>query len=445
MQLQPYNTDRNVHRITLYNTVAADQQHVSRRDRLYLHLDMNCFYAQVEQQSYDLYGLPIVIGGWRKPDGTPRGIVATSSYEARQLGIKTGMSAFEAQQLCPSIIFLQVNYEKYRAISREVRAVLDDFSPDVEAYSMDEYFMDITFKWKEGEQAVRELGRAVKEELYRRTQLVASVGISYSKTYAKLSSDLEKPDGLALVLDQDTAAERLWPLPLDEVWGIGRRRYEKLKSRGLQTIRDAVDRGPSPFQKLFGQYFGKMLYETATGKERARVLQNADHVPKEVSYMHTFSDYTKDPEQVRGEIIKAVRQLCYRMRGYERRARKYVCYIRFQDEAWEGVRFAFNTDGYTNLDDYVTRACLTKGMPMVQHYLDKGYTIRGIGLHTVDLDATGQLEIFFSENEQIRNLYRAQDKINNRYGLDTIMQASLKYDVPGKTHFLERNPKEEEG
>ncbi len=434
-----YDLDRNVHRITLYNTVAADQQHVSRRDRLYLHLDMNCFYAQVEQQSYDLYGLPLVIGGWRKPDGTPRGIVATSSYEARQLGIKTGMSALEAQQLCPSIIFLQVNYEKYRAISREVRAVLDDFSPDVEAYSMDEYFMDITFKWKEGEEAVRRMGGEIKEALYRRTRLVASVGISYSKTYAKLTSDLEKPDGLALVLDEEEAAERIWPLPLDEVWGIGRRRYEKLKSRGLQTIRDAVDRGAGPFQKLFGQYFGKMLHETTVGKERARVLQNQDHVPKEVSYMHTFSDWTRDPEEVRGEIIKAIRQLCYRMRGYDRRSCKYVCYIRFQDVTWEGINFAFNTDGYTNLDDYVARACLSKGMPLVRRFLGEGHTIRGVGLHTVDLDATNQLELFFSEDEKVRNLYYAQDKINNRYGLDTIMQASLKYDVPGQTHFLERN------
>ncbi len=434
-----YDMDRNVHRITLYNTVAADQQHVSRRDRLYLHLDMNCFYAQVEQQSYNLFGLPLVIGGWRKPDGTPRGIVATSSYEARQLGVKTGMSAFEAQQLCPSIIFLQVNYEKYRAISREVRAVLGDFSPDVEAYSMDEYFMDITFKWKEGEEAIRRMARRLKDALYHRTRLAASVGIAYSKTYAKLTSDLKKPDGLALVLDEQRAADLIYPLPLDEVWGIGRRRYEKLQSRGLQTIRDAVDRGPAPFQDLFGRYFGKMLHETATGKERARVLQNRDHVPEEVSYMHTFSDWTDDPEEVRGEIVKAIRQLCYRMRGYDRRSRKYVCYVRFQDEAWKGVSFVFNTDGYTNLDDYVARACLDKGMPLVRRYVGEGHTIRGIGLNTVNLDATNQLEIFFSEDKKVRNLYYAQDKINNRYGLDTIMQASLKYDVPGQPHFLERD------
>jgi DNA polymerase-4 len=437
--MNSYDLQRNVHRITLYNTVAADQQHVSRRKRLYVHLDMNCFYAQVEQQSYDLHGMPLVIGGWRRPNGIARGICATSSYEARELGIKTAMSAYEAQQICPQVLFLQVHYEKYQAISREISEILHNFSPDIESYSMDEYFLDITFAVNRTPAEIEDIGRRLKNALYRETQLIASVGISYSKTYAKLASDLHKPDGLTLILTEEDAARHIYNLDLDEVWGIGRRRYEKLQQRGLHTIQDAIDRGVGAFQDLFGDYFGKMLFETVSGQDHAKVLDNTNHVPKEVSYMHTFSDWTEDPERVRGEITKAVWQLCYRMRGYDRKARMYSCHIRFQDVTWKGVSVTFSTEGFTNLDEYVLQACLAKAMPLVKRYLREGHTIRGVGLHTIELTETKQLELFFSEDEKLSRLHYATDKINNHYGLDTILPTSLKYDVPGKTHFLNRS------
>ena len=173
-----YDLNRNVHRITLYNTIAADQQHRSMRPRLYLHLDMNCFYAQVEQVSYGLFGMPVIVGGWRKEDGTPRGIVATSSYEARKLGIKTAMSAFEATQICPYILFMQVHYEKYQAISRDIRAILERYAPDVEGYSMDEFFLDITFMLKRPRGETEAMAMRLKNEgLWQYRTVVLGGGI----------------------------------------------------------------------------------------------------------------------------------------------------------------------------------------------------------------------------------------------------------------------------
>ena len=439
--LKPYDVNKNVHRITLYNTVAADQQHTSKRPRLYLHVDMNCFYAQVEQQSYNLYGFPLIVGGWRKEDGTPRGIVATSSYEARELGIKTAMSALEAQQICPSVVFLQVHYEKYQAISRQINKIFKRFSPDVEAYSMDEYFLDISFMLKYSREELRKFAMDLKNALYREASLIAALGVSYSKTYSKLSSDLKKPDGLTIVGTEEEAKKLIYPLDLDEVWGIGRRRYEKLRSRGLHTIADAVEQGSGMFKQLFGQYFGQMLFETATGRDKAKVLEHADHIPEEVTYMHTFSDWTANPDQVRGEIAKAVRHLCYRMRGYRRKARKFGGYIRFQDQTWKGISFVFSTGGYTNIDEYVLENCLKVAIPLLRRFLDEGHRIRGVGLHTIELTATNQLELFFREDEKLGRLYYATDLINNRYGLETIQHAAQKYDVPGHTHFLDRSGK----
>ncbi|MEX2586339.1 MAG: DNA polymerase IV [Balneolaceae bacterium] len=436
---QTYHPEKDVHHITLYSTVAREHQHISLKKRLYLHLDMNCFYAQVEQHAHNLYGFPVAMGGWRKPDGTPRGIVATASYEARKLGVKTAMSAYEAWKICPWLIFLQIDYERYQEISRQLHTILDTFSPDVEKYSMDEYFLDITFLLGKSRADLEHFGTKLKEAVYQRLGLVCSVGIALSKTYSKLASDIKKPNGLCVLLTAYDVANHFFALPLDEVWGIGSRRYQKLQKHGLNTIADAFRHGSGPFKKIFGPMQGQLFYEIVTGRDRARVLDHSDHTPEEVSYMHTFSDWSVDTDQIRGEIVKAVRNVCYRLRGYRRKARKWVCTIRYQDAKWKGASIVFTTDGYTSLDDYVLEACIPRAIQQVQHALRQGYRIRGVGLHTIDMDASGQSDLFFQENRTLRKLYRATDLINNTYGNGTVAKAATRNGVPGKTHFTERS------
>jgi len=434
-----YDLEQDVHRITLYSTVAKEHQHVSRKKRLYLHLDMNCFYAQVEQRAYNLYGMPVAMGGWRKPNGIGRGIVATASYEARALGIKTAMSAFEASQICPYLVFMQIDYDKYKAISRQLKSILDSYSPDVEKYSMDEYFMDITFLLRKSRSKLEAFAQKLKDEIYRRLGLVCSVGIATSKTYSKLASDLQKPKGLSLILTPDDAAQYIYPLPIDEVWGIGRRRYEHLKKYNIHTIADAVKQGKVPFQKLFGEMQGQLFWETVAGRDKARVLTDEVHIPDEVSYMHTFSDWTDSPVEVKGEIIKAIRKVCYRMRGYQRKARRWGCHIRFQEAHWEGHSFTFSTPGFTNLDDYVLDACMTEAMRIVASALERNIKIRGVGLHTIEMQQTEQGELFFQEDDDLRGLTRAADCLNNCYGPDTVAKAAIHESVKGKTHFVNRS------
>ncbi len=433
-----YDVDTGVHKITDYRCVSADMQHTSLEPRLYLHLDMNCFYAQVEQLSYNLYGMPVYIGGWYKPDGTPRGIVATSSYEARILGIKTAMSAFEAEQICPYLIGLQADYEKYRGMSCLVEEILAEFAMDVEKYSMDEYFIDVNFMVDARREEIRRYCMDLKRRLYEELHLVCSIGIARSKTYAKLASDLQKPNGLVIIFDEEDAARRIHPLDLDEVWGIGNRRYAKLKKRGLTTIKDGINRGYPLFQKVFGQYFGKIVWEMIAGKDRARVLTE-EPPPELLNYMHTFSDRTKNPDRVAGEIMKGVQQLCYRMRGYRVKANQYFCYLCVQSRDWDGPKFRFNTTGHTNLDEYIYQECITKARPMVNELIRRGHAMRGIGIGTVSLYRTNQQELFFEEDSKMRQFYLAQDAINNEYGKGTIQKASMKYAVQGKTHFLERS------
>jgi len=438
-RITAYDLEQDVHRITLYSSVAREHQHVSLKPRLYLHIDMNCFYAQVEQRAYNLYGLPVAMGGWRKPDGTPRGIVATASYEARQLGIKTAMSAFEAHQICPYLVFLQIDYDKYKGISRQLQTILEDFAPDVEKYSMDEYFLDVTFLQRRTRPAITEYVSRLKRAIYDELGLVCSVGVARSKTYSKLASGLRKPNGLLLLLDEDEARRTLDDLPLDEVWGIGRRRYRRLQRHGILTIADARARGPGIFERIFGAMQGRLFHEMVTGRDRAKVLDNAHHVPDEVSYMHTFSDWTRDTGQVRAELVKAIQQVCYRMRGYRRKAHRFGCYLRFQDAQWQGTSFAFATPGYTNIDEYVMDACIPAAMELLKRAQREGHTFRGVGLHTIEMVPGDQLEIFFQEDDRLERLYRSIDTINNIYGKQAIMKGAVKDGVPGKTHFVNRS------
>ncbi len=435
-----YNPDEDVHKITDYRCVSRDMQHSSIKERLYLHLDMNCFYAQVEQQCFKLHGLPVYIGGWYKGEqGIPRGIVATSSYEARALGIKTAMSAYEAEQICPYVIGLQADYEKYKGISGLIEDVLRDFAPTVEKYSMDEYFLDINFLKNKSRQEIEQYGKDLRNLIYQEIGLVCSIGISYSKTYSKLASDINKPDGLTLILDNEEAADQLGPMSLDEVWGIGPRRYAKLKKKGLLTIADGIDRGYPVFQELFGQYQGKIFWEMVAGKDRARVLTDQLSPKEQVHYNHTFSTRTDDPIQVRGEMMRGIARLGYRMRAYGIRARQYFCFIGIQHQDHKGIGFRFNTDGVTNLDDYIHYECYQKGKPRIQHLLDAGYDLRRMSVGTVKVDHSNQQELFFSEDAQLRNFHLVQDAINNTYGDKTIRKASIMDSVPGKTHFLERS------
>lgn len=434
-----YQLSKNVHNLTRYQTIAADMQHHSLKPRLYMHVDMNAFYAQVEQLCYNLYNMPVAIGGWRKEDGTVKGIVATCSYEARKWGVKTGMSALEAYKICPFIVFKQVDYDKYKSISRCLKNVLDTFSPDVEAYSMDEFFLDITWKQDQPYRQLCEFGWDVKEAIYDETGLYCSLGISTSKTYSKISSEMNKPDGLTVIHNDEEIRAQIWPQQLDEVWGIGRRRFKKLKARGISTIGEAIDHGYPLFIKLFGNYFGKMLWETAAGRDRAIVSDDTDYVPQRVGYGHTFSTWTDDPWKVAAEFSKATKQVCYRLRGYGKKSDRFFGTVRFQGPEKDGFSFTFRAPGLTNLDSYVLHHCLQKLMPMLFYCQDQGKRFRAIMLGTTELHMTTQMELFFQENPRMQRIYQAMDYINNRFGLDTIDHGLSQFDVKGNTHFKERS------
>ncbi len=437
-----YQPGRDVHRITLYSTVYPEHQYTSQKERLYLHFDFACFYAQVEQLRKNLYGIPLIIGGWRKQNGQVKGIVATSSYEARKFGIKTGMSAFEAWKLCPYVCMLQVDYAAYSAISEQVHSIMKSFAPVVERYSMDEYFMELTFMRDRPRKEIIGFAQRLQQEIYDVTKLVGTIGIARSKTYTKISSSLDKPQGVTAILSDEEERAQIYPLPVNKVWGVGGRRHEHILSEGCHTIGDVADRGNvKTFQRLFGSNFGKMLFQTITGKDQGRVMDeiSSDSKPKwGVSYGHTFSEGSCDICQIRGEFAIAVQHLCYRMRSYQIRADSYSGAIGFNRKDLPAVSFRFITSAYTNIDDYVFSACMEKVMPLIEKSAKKDIQIRNLVLGTHQIDKTQQMNLFFSDEEEHTARYKVIDENKNRFGHQYITKASTLHRMKGNTHFLER-------
>jgi DNA polymerase IV len=438
-----YQPERDVHRITLYSTVYPGHQYTSRKERLYLHFDFACFYAQIEQLRKRLYGIPLIIGGWRKENGQVKGIVATSSYEARSFGIKTGMSALEACKLCPYVCMLQVDYGAYTAISEQVHTVMKSFAQVVERYSMDEYFMELTFMKDASSNELREFARKLQNEIYDVTGLVGAVGIGRSKTYTKLASGLNKPKGITLILANEDEHRHIHPLPLSEVWGVGRRRHEHILAEGYKTIGDVVRKGNvQTFIRLFGASFGKMLFQTITGKDQGRVMDEiSEHYkPRHgVSYGHTFSEGSCEVQRIRGEFAIAVQQLCYRMRSYSIRANSFSGVIGFNRQDLPGVNFRFMTRAHTNIDDYVFNGCMEKVMPVIEKASQKNLEIRNLILGTHKIDKTSQMNLFFSDESEHIARCKAVDQIKNRFGYQYVTKANTLERVQGNTHFLERN------
>lgn len=443
IKVHNYQPEQDVHRITLYSTVYPEHQYRSRKDRLYLHFDFACFYAQIEQLRKNLYGLPLIIGGWRKENGTVKGIVATSSYEARQLGIKTGMSALEAYKICPCVCMLQVDYDAYVAISEQVHTVMKKYSPVVERYSRDEYFIELTFMKEKSRREIEAYAQRLQNEIYEVTKLVGAMGIARSKTYSKLSSGLNKPKGISLVLSDKEEKAHIHPLPLNEVWGVGRRRYEHVLSEGYETIGDVVEKGNvQTFIRLFGANFGKMLFQTIIGKDQGRVMDDlSEHYkPKHgVSYGHTFSKGCYEVDRIRGEFAIAIQQLCYRMRAYNIRANSFSGIIGFEKMELPNEGFRFVTEAYTNIDDYIFQACMEKVMPVFEKAAAQKLEIRNLILGTHQIDKTSQMNLFFQDEVRQTARFKAVDEIKNRFGHKYITKANTMLRVKGNTHFLERN------
>ena len=274
--------------------------------RIIVHADMDAFYAAVEQRDDpSLRGRPVLIG---HPGA--RSVVSTASYEARPFGVGSAMPMAEARRRCPEAIVVTPRFERYEEVSRRIMEVFGSFSPDVEPLSLDEAFIDMTGAERLfGEPQV--MGRRIKDGVREATDLAVSVGVSATKYVAKVASDVGKPDGL-MVVPPDRVRAFLDPLPIERLWGVGRKAAPRLERVGLRTIRDVREADGVWLERTFG-HLGAHIYALANGEDARPVV--SERTRQSVGHEDTLARDIRGPEATKPWLLSAADRVAERLRG----------------------------------------------------------------------------------------------------------------------------------
>jgi len=296
-----------------------------RAERVIIHVDMDAFFAAVEQRDRpELRGRPVVIGADPK-GGKGRGVVSTASYEARRFGIHSAQPISQAWRACPDAAFLPVDGEKYSRESKRIRAILEEFTPQLQFVSIDEAYLDVTgslrlFGGK------RRLAERIQERIEEQTGLTASLGVAPNKLVAKIASDLEKPRGLVIV-EPDEVRKFLHPLEVKRLPGVGPKMQESLRRMGIVRIGQLAELPRERLEERFGEW-GADLWRKARGIDESVVSDGGE--AKSIGHEHTFDVDTDDYELVRSTLMHLCEKTARRLRKAGKAGHTVMTKIRFE-------------------------------------------------------------------------------------------------------------------
>ena len=384
--------------------------------KIIAHVDMDAFFASVEQLlNPDWLGKPVIVGA-DPAGGAGRGVVSTASYEARKFGVHSAMPISQAYHLCPNGIFVQPHGHIYQEYSKKVFDILITFTPQIETLSIDEAFLDLTGSLHLFD-SIQDLGERIKYEIKSKTSLTASVGLSSVKSVAKIASDLNKPDGLTIV-PPDKIQDFLDPLPVTRLWGIGEKTYESLQKMGIEKV-EQLRRYPV---KVLKKKYGKMglhIYNMAIGKDERDVLPIEKM--KSVSNELTFTEDKMDIGVIKNVIFALSVKVSSRLRKAKIKGKTIHLKIRFKD---------FKT--YTRSYSLNNPTSLTEEIFQTTSYLLNEFDplklpVRLIGVGVANLrDEKGlQMNIWDQDVQKKIKIEKLMDNIQEKYGEDAIMHASL--------------------
>jgi len=294
--------------------------------RIIFHVDMDQFFAAVEEKVRpEIRGKPVVVGADPK-GGKGRGVVSTCNYEARKYGIKSGMPITKAWRLCPEAVFLPVNIPLYLQVSSRIMDTLSGYGDKFESWGIDEAFLDVSSRVKDFEEAKR-LALQIKREIYEKEQLTCSVGIGPNKLVAKIASDFQKPDGLTVVEERDVKAF-LEPLDIDKLLWVGKKTARKLNALGIKTVGDLARYDPSVLVEKFG-VMGKQLYLYAQGIDRSEVGMRGE--VKSIGRNTTFEKDTSDWDFVLRVLDKLCDEVYKEVKEYNFLFKTVTITVRYQN------------------------------------------------------------------------------------------------------------------
>lgn len=289
--------------------------------RKIIHIDMDAFYASVEQHDHpELRGKPIAVGG------VHRGVLTTASYEARKYGVRSAMPTQTAKQKCPHLIIVPPRFNRYKEISIQIRKIFLDYTEWVEPLSLDEAYLDVTQN-KKGIELANELAKEIRQRIFEETGLTASAGISINKFLAKVASDINKPNGQKTI-HPDQVIEFLENLPIEKFYGVGRVTAEKMKTLGIFNGNDLKQKSLTEMISLFGKT-GKHFYNVVRGIQLSEV--NPNRIRKSIAVEETFWDDIQNQEEVFEKIDEIADELSFRLEKHEIKARTLTLKIKYQD------------------------------------------------------------------------------------------------------------------
>lgn len=383
--------------------------------RAIIHIDMDAFYASVEQRDNpELKGKPVIIGG----SVESRGVVSTASYEARKYGVHSAMPMAEAHRLCPNGVYLPVDMQKYRLVSHQIMDIFHRFTPEVEAISLDEAFLDVTASQKlfgTAEEIGREIKRLIKTEL----NLTASVGLAYNKFLAKLASDMDKPDGFYQIGPEELES-KVWPLPVRRMMGVGGKTAQLLEGMGVRTIGQLAKMNMGLLEHILGKQ-GIMMYEVANGVDNRMVEPVRES--KSVGRETTFPKDISERYVLETILFTLADDVCHTLRATNLKGRTVSIKIRYPD--FQSITRAQTLDGYTSSFEPVFEAV----KQLMEHNYKDGTPVRLIGVTVSGLkkddEIIEQQDLFFDGGAQKKQaaLNSVMDKINEKYGGDTVHRA----------------------
>jgi DNA polymerase-4 len=387
--------------------------------RTILHVDMDAFYASVEQRDRpELRGRPVIVGA----DPAGRGVVSAASYEARRFGVHSAMPIGRAARLCPDAAFLPVDMDKYARVSRQVMAILAELTPLLEPLSIDEAFLDLT-----GTEGLHGDGtaaaRTIKSRIAKTLGLTASVGVAPNKFVAKVASDLRKPDGL-VVVGPGAEADFLAPLPVSRLWGVGRVTAASLEAMGLRTIGQLAAVPLSYLEARFGPS-ARGLRDLALGRDDRAVEPFAP--PKSMGAEETFGRDHRDIDRLAATLREQAERVARELREEGYAGRCVTLKLRFADFSTLTRR---HTDDPTQdgLLIYRRARALLDRIPLRQAVRLIGLSVSGLGPAAV-----GQLSLLGADTLRRERLARAMDRVTARFGEASLRPASLLRD-PRRSH-----------
>ena len=385
-------------------------------ERIVLHIDMDAFYASVEQLDHpELRGKPVIVGG-----SSNRGVVSAASYEARKFGVRSAMPIFQAKKRCPQGIFVPVRMHRYKEMSNRVMEILEKYSPVAVQVSIDEAYLDLTgLERLHG--SPEQIARRIKEEIRRLTSLSCSVGIAPNKFLAKVASETNKPDGLTIIPSRE-AAKVAQSLPVGKIPGVGKKTVDRLEKLKVITLGDLLTRPETVLLKAVGK-FAYTLLEFAKGTDDSAVVSHTD--AKSISSEETFEENTNDFEVLRKELLVQAEEVGRRLRRNELRGSTVTLKLRRADfvRITRSISFSEPTDSTKAI--YGRALGLLEAVDLSEKFRLIGIAVSGFGRTQ---GAAAQLNLFGGESrrgESWREVEKAMDSITEKFGHEAIKRGSL--------------------